>query len=83
LNENISPGPDSVSHKDRLTALLDEAGIGYIRYQLKDDKGWDTTPDGNVLKIREGYEGVEGYPWFYCTFHFDEEGQLQKVGCWE
>jgi hypothetical protein len=79
LDESISSGPDGVSHKDRLRALLDEAGIGY---KLKDEDG-RTTRDGNILQVKEGYEKVEGFSRFYCHFHFDEEGRLQKVGCWE
>lgn len=73
------------THKERLMALLDEAGVGYElkNWRIEGDAADSIRRDGPTLKIQQGYEKVGGYFDFYCEFHFDEDGNLTGVGCWE
>lgn len=76
------------THLDRLRAILDEAGVEHkikFGYTLEDEQGQDIvyTKGAQALRIKQGYEKVEGYFDFYCEFYFDEDGNMTGAGCWE
>lgn len=66
-----------MTHKERLIELLDDMGVGY---ELNQPVFCDLP--NVVIESRKGDKN-RGYVGFYCSFKFDDEGNLDFVGCWE
>ena len=61
---------------DRLTSLLDEFGIKYIRYVSEGDTLIIVEQENNLGKVR-------GYSGFYTKFVFFQSGGFQEMGAYE
>lgn len=64
-----------MSDIERLMALFTEFEIGFTT-ELDHD-GTD------IIRCEEGGSRVDGYPYFYTDFRFDENGKFVVMGAWE
>lgn len=73
------PGPPQ-THRQMLTALLDEMGV---TYRTNDDTGHINIEENEIAINASDGPLQDGYSGFFVLITFDEAGNLTKFGVWE
>ena len=68
---------------DKLTALLDDFGVGYEAETTYAESLVPKVITGQYIECKEGAEKVGGYSMFTTLFKFDKDGNFETMGAWE